>query len=141
MPDVLVVDDDPDIRTLLQIALERDGHAVEVAEGGTDGLAALREGGRGRPVVILDVQMPDLDGWQVLAMIREDPDLRDLPVILCTVRAAGADLTRGWLAGCDAYLPKPFDIADMASEVAALAGTPSDELQRRRDQRQLELHA
>ncbi len=124
MSQVLVVDDDPDIRTLLQIALERDGHSVEVAEGGTDGLAALRAWGKGRPVVILDVQMPDLDGWQVLATIREDATLRDLPVILCTVRAGAADLTRGWLAGCDAYLPKPFDIAHMSTEVATLAGTP-----------------
>ena len=69
---VLVVDDDADIRTLLQIALERDGHHVDAASGGTAGLAALREPERERPVVILDVQMPYVDGWQVLGEIRGD---------------------------------------------------------------------
>jgi DNA-binding response OmpR family regulator len=139
MSSVLVVDDDADIRTLLQIALERDGHLVEAAPGGTAGLAALRAAGRDRPVVILDVQMPDLDGWHVLGEIRADEDLRDTPVILCTVKASPADLSRGWEIGCDAYLTKPFDIEEMANEVAALAGLTADELTQRRAERRLAL--
>ena len=135
MSSILVIDDDPDIRTLLQIALEREGHAVEGAPGGSAGLAALREPGRERPVVILDVQMPDLDGWHVLGEIRGDDDLRDLPVILCTVKSSTADLTRGWEAGCDAYLTKPFDIGAMAAEVATLAGLSPDDRIRRREAR------
>ena len=139
MPSVLVVDDDPDIRMLLQIALERDGHDVEGAPGGTAGLAALRTPGRARPVVILDVQMPDLDGWQVLGEIRADAALRGTPVILCTVKASAIDLNRGWEAGCDAYLTKPFDIADMSSEVAILATLTPEELIVRRAERRLAL--
>jgi DNA-binding response OmpR family regulator len=139
MSAVLVVDDDPDIRTLLTIALERDGHQVEGAAGGTAGLAALRQPGRERPVVILDVQMPDLDGWEVLTEIRGDEELRDTPVILCTVKASAADLTRGWDVGCDAYVTKPFDINDMSSEVAALADLSPAELTRRRQERRLAL--
>ena len=139
MSAVLVVDDDADIRTLLQIALERDGHRVEAASGGTAGLAALRAPGRERPVVILDVQMPDLDGWQVLGEIRGDEHLRDTPVILCTVKASPSDLSRGWEAGCDAYLTKPFDITAMSDEVAALAGLNAEELAIRRRERRLAL--
>jgi CheY-like chemotaxis protein len=139
MSSVLVVDDDPDIRMLLQIALERDGHDVECAQGGTAGLAALHTPGRARPVVILDVQMPDLDGWQVLRQIRADEALRDTPVILCTVKASASDLNRGWESGCDAYLTKPFDIADMSSEVAILAELTPEELVVRRAERRLGL--
>jgi CheY-like chemotaxis protein len=135
MTDVFVVDDDPDIRTLLQIALERDGHVVAAAPNGTAGLAALREDpGRAR-VVILDVQMPDLDGWQVLGEIRRDESLRDLAVILCTVKASPDDLERGWRTGCDAYLTKPFDIAAISNEVTSLASLSPDERRARRTAR------
>ena len=132
MSAVLVIDDDPDIRTLLQIALERDGHRVVGAPGGTAGLAALRDPAAERPVVILDVQMPDLDGWQVLGEIRRDEALRDTPVILCTVKSSATDLSRGWEVGCDAYLTKPFDIEEMSTEVATLAMLTADELLERR---------
>jgi DNA-binding response OmpR family regulator len=133
MTGVLVVDDDPDIRTLLQIALERDGHVVDAAESGTAGLAALRRTPGERPVVILDVQMPDRDGWEVLGEIRQDEALRDVAVILCTVKASTADLERGWHAGADAYLTKPFDIAAVSAEVAALAQLSPEERTRRRE--------
>ena len=84
---------------------------------------------------MLDVQMPDLDGWQVLEAIRRDDSLRDTAVMLCTVRASAEDLHRGWVAGCDAYQPKPFDIAAVSAQVAALAATPVDELSRLRRRR------
>jgi CheY-like chemotaxis protein len=134
MADVLVVDDDGDIRSLLELALQLDGHDVVTVAGGGEALDALRDEGRqGRArVVVLDVQMPDLDGWQVLRLIRSDEQLRDTPVMLCTVRASAADLARGWVAGCDAYQPKPFDIAAVSAELDLLATTPIDELWRRR---------
>ena len=65
--------------------------------------------------------------------------LRDLPVILCTVKSSPADLSRGWGAGCDAYLTKPFDIAEMSDEVACLAALSPAELVRRRQERRLGL--
>lgn len=134
MAQVLVVDDDPDIRSLLELALGLHGHEAVSAAGGGAALATLRQGplrGR-RPVVVLDVQMPDLDGWQVLEAIRTDPELRDLPVVMCTVRASPADLDRGWQTGCDAYLPKPFDITTIGALVTDLAATPAEELWRLR---------
>jgi two-component system cell cycle response regulator DivK len=137
MVHVLAVDDDPDIRSLLELALGLQGHVVVTAPGGGAALEALRgEELRGhRPVVVLDVQMPDVDGWQVLEAIRADDELGDLPVILCTVRASPADLERGWGAGCDAYLAKPFDISTMGALVTDLAGTEREELRRLRAER------
>ncbi len=137
MAQVLVVDDDPDIRSLLELALGLHGHEALTASGGGAALEALRgEAFRGaRPVVVLDVQMPDLDGWQVLEAIRTDPDLCDLPVVMCTVRASPADLDRGWQTGCDAYLPKPFDITTIGALVTDLASTPTAELWRLRGER------
>jgi len=136
MARVLVVDDDADIRSLLELALGLHGHVVDSVSGGSPALAALRgELGEQRPVVVLDVQMPDLDGWHVLAAIRADVALRDLPVVLCTVRAGPADLERGWTTGCDAYLPKPFDISTIGALVSDLAGTPPEELRRLREAR------
>lgn len=141
MPDVLVIDDDADIRSLLEVALSLDGHDVVSAPAGAPGIGALREAvasGR-RPVVILDVQMPDLDGWQVLEAIRRAGDLDGIPVVLCTVRASPEDLHRGWLAGCDAYLSKPFDLATVSREVTELAAAGAQDLARHRAARRSQL--
>lgn len=137
MAHVLVVDDDADIRSLLELALGLHGHEAVTASGGGAALDALRSDSlRDQcPVVVLDVQMPDLDGWQVLEAIRTDPGLRDLPVVMCTVRASAADLDRGWRIGCDAYLPKPFDISTVGALVTDLAATPTEELLRLRGER------
>lgn len=137
MAHVLVVDDDDDIRSLLELALGLHGHEAVTAPGGGAALHALRSDAfhDQRPVVVLDVQMPDLDGWQVLDAIRTDPDLRDIPVVMCTVRASPADMDRGWRTGCDAYLPKPFDVSTIGALVSDLAGTPTEELWRLRQER------
>lgn len=131
---VLVVDDDPDIRLLLELALGLDGHEVVTAESGGAALERLRDPDlrERRPTVVLDVQMPDLDGWHVLRAIRADDGLHDLPVVLCTVRAGAADVARGWAAGCDAYQPKPFDIAAVSAQVRALDALDPADLRRRR---------
>lgn len=137
MAHVLVVDDDPDIRTLLELVLSLEGHTVATASGGGPALAALRSRDlhRRAPVVVLDVQMPDLDGWEVLEAMRADDALRDVPVMMCTVRASADDLARGWAAGCDAYQSKPFDLATISAEIRALAAATPEELRRRRRER------
>lgn len=123
MTTVLVVDDAADIRLLQRAVLDRSGFSVVEADGGPDALAALAS--EPRPdAVVLDVQMPVMDGWQTLAAIRSDPRLCDVPVILCTVKAGPTDTERAWRAGCDGYLSKPFPIARLVEEVeTALART------------------
>jgi DNA-binding response OmpR family regulator len=112
---ILVVDDDPDIRGLLRELLDRRGFSV--AEAG-DGQEALRVFFDQRPdLVVLDVAMPGLDGWQTLERIRE---LSDVPVVMLTARATELEKTRGLRAGADDYVTKPFGRQELLARVDAL---------------------
>jgi DNA-binding response OmpR family regulator len=83
-------------------------------------------------LVLLDVQMPGIDGWDTLQAVRAQRRLADLPVVLCTVKSGAADLAHGWSLGCDGYVVKPFAIADLVTEVeAVLAVHPRDRAARR----------
>jgi DNA-binding response OmpR family regulator len=112
---ILVVDDDADIRGLLRELLERRGFAVLEAGDGQDALRAFFEQ---RPdLVILDVQMPGLDGWKTLERIRE---LSDVPVVMLTAKATELEKTRGLRAGADDYVTKPFGRQELLARVEAL---------------------
>jgi len=114
-PRVLVVDDDQDIRALVRALLERAGYSVDEAESGR---AALRNLFASAPaLVILDVTMPDLDGYQTLERIR---DLSDVPVIMLTARTQELEKVRGLSAGADDYVAKPFGRQELLARVQAL---------------------
>jgi DNA-binding response OmpR family regulator len=112
---VLVVDDDADIRLLLDELLRGAGYAVETAQ---DGRAALRAF-HASPcdLVILDLSMPELDGFETLDRIR---DLSDMPVILLTARSGEIDKVRGFRAGADDYVVKPFGRQELLVRIEAL---------------------
>ena len=132
MATVLLVDDAPDIRLLVRAVLARNGHDVLEADSGAAALALLTEG-KVPDAVILDIQMPGLDGWETLTRVREHPQALDVPVLMCSVKAAPQDRSRAWLLGCDGYLTKPFNIADLAHEVeAVMAMSPAERLAVRR---------
>jgi DNA-binding response OmpR family regulator len=132
---VLAIDDDPDIRSLLALALELDGHVVLEAERGVEGLDQLRTLAGALPVVILDVRIGGEDGIALLDEIRADDTVRDAAVMLCTVSVTEEDLARGWQSGADAYLSKPFDIAALSALVVELDALPVRERWRLRDER------
>jgi DNA-binding response OmpR family regulator len=112
---VLVIDDDADIRGLVAELLGRRGLSVEQAENGRSGLRALH---KTRPdLVVLDVSMPDLDGWQTLERIR---DVSDVPVLMLTARGAELERVRGLKAGADDYVVKPFGSQELMARVEAL---------------------
>jgi DNA-binding response OmpR family regulator len=112
---ILVVDDDQDIRTLLRELLERANFVVDEAE---DGRSALRLLFREPPsLVLLDVSMPELDGYQTLERIR---DLSDVPVIMLTARTQELEKVRGLTAGADDYVAKPFGRQELLARVQAL---------------------
>jgi len=119
MTHALVVDDDPDLRTLVRVVLEPRGFDVTEANTGGEALVALHTDEL-PDVVVLDVQMPDLDGWETLAAIRSQQRTATVPVILCTVRAQQPDVERGWALGCDGFLPKPFSIGQLLDQVTAV---------------------
>jgi DNA-binding response OmpR family regulator len=112
---ILVVDDDADIRLLVRSLLERAGYDVQEAE---DGKAALRTFYESPPaLVILDVSMPELDGYQTLERLR---DLSDVPVLMLTARSQELEKVRGLSAGADDYVAKPFGRQELLARVQAL---------------------
>ena len=112
---VLVVDDDDDIRLLLEELLRGAGYSVDTAE---DGRAALRTfHANPSELVVLDLSMPDLDGFETLERIR---DLSDVPVILLTARSGEIDKVRGFRAGADDYVVKPFGRQELLARIEAL---------------------
>ncbi|HVC87177.1 MAG TPA: response regulator transcription factor [Gaiellaceae bacterium] len=112
---VLVIDDDPDIRLLLRELLERGGYTVDEAVDGKEGLRRLFA--NPPALVILDVTMPDLDGYQTLERIR---DLSEVPVLMLTARSQELEKVRGLAAGADDYVAKPFGRQELLARVQAL---------------------
>ena len=133
MARVLVCDDAPDLRLLMALTLEGAGHEVVQAEGGAAVSPLLAERDD-IDAIVLDVQMPLVDGWDVLQAVRADPVHHTVPVVMCTVKFSHEDLIRAWELGCDGYVNKPFDLDTLVravEEVIALA--PADRTARRSD--------
>jgi DNA-binding response OmpR family regulator len=114
---VLLVDDDPTLVRFLSEYLVNQSVDVVTASNGAEGLrAAFRE----QPdLVVLDVMMPGMDGWEVLTRLRE---LSDLPIILLTAKNAEADKLRGFRLGVDDYVTKPFSFAELSARIQAVIG-------------------
>jgi signal transduction histidine kinase/DNA-binding response OmpR family regulator len=112
---VLVVDDDPNIRSLLQQELTEAGYRVRLAEDGRKALTLIREETPG--LVILDVMMPEMNGFDVAAVLKNDPATMDIPIIILSILE---DKDRGFRLGVDRYLTKPIDTASLFHEVDAL---------------------
>ena len=106
MPRILVTDDEPNIVRLIQVNLERQGFQVETANNGAQALEKIRAN---RPdLLVSDVMMPEMDGFELLSNIRRDPVLENLPVIMLTAKAQDRDVLEGYTRGADMYLTKPF---------------------------------
>jgi DNA-binding response OmpR family regulator len=117
-PLILVADDDHDILLLVTTRLKRDGFAVIEARSGNEALALAQS--RRPDVAVLDVGMPGLDGLEVLEQIRADDTLSGMRVLLLTAKAQESDVRRGYDAGADAYVKKPFSPAELAARVREL---------------------
>ena len=125
-PRVLVVDDEPPMRTALTRALELGGFGVDLAANGDEGLSQASE--CGPDLIVLDVMMPRLDGIGVCRRLRERGDRT--PVLMLTARDAIADRVEGLEAGADDYLVKPFALEELLARIRALlrrTGAPEDE--------------
>jgi CheY-like chemotaxis protein len=122
----LVVDDATDIRLLAELVLSMAGFTVSAAASGGEALRMLSAGDL-PDIVLLDVQMPEIDGWETLSRLRSDPRTAALPVVLCTVKGLPEDTLRGWSLGCDGYLGKPFDINGLVDELRGVLGRTGEE--------------
>jgi CheY-like chemotaxis protein len=112
---VLIVDDDFALRDALCAALEGEGFAVAAASNGQEALEYLRNGARPR-LVLLDLMMPIMNGWEFRAEQRQDPELADIPVIVLSAFARSGDEE---LRGIEQFLRKPFQLADLLAAVRA----------------------
>jgi DNA-binding response OmpR family regulator len=120
-PLVLLVDDERAIRTICRVNLEADGLTVDEAAGGTEALEQIK---REHPsLVLLDVMMPGIDGWNVARQLAADPETEDIPVVFLSARASHEDRVHAQELGAVGYIVKPFDPLE-------LAGTVRDVLER-----------
>lgn len=123
MKRVLVVDDDPDIRELIVWKLTQAGFATLSASDGEEGLAVALTGdaeGRAPDVILVDWMMPRMPGIELCQALRQNPATARIPIVLLTAKAQEAEVARGFAAGVDDYIVKPFSPRDMISRVQAL---------------------
>ena len=115
---ILVIEDEPKTGDYLQRGLAESGFAVRLARNGRDGLAIAREDEI--ELVVLDVMLPRMDGWQVLEALRADPDTEQIPVLFLTARDEVEDRVRGLELGADDYLVKPFAFVELVARIRTL---------------------
>lgn len=127
---VLVVDDEPDVQLLCRVNLEFEGYRVLEAADGQQALDRLAD--EPVDVVLLDVMLPKLDGWQVLERIKSDPRTKDVPVVMLTAKVQDQDQVRGWSGGAAEYITKPFSPLSLSQVVHDVLATNPDDEERRR---------
>ncbi len=112
---LLVIEDEPDLLAGVLRALRKEGYAVDAAEEGEDGLFKAQN--TDYDAIVLDVMLPKLDGWTILARLREQ---KKTPVLMLTARDSTRDRVRGLDGGADDYLVKPFDVAELLARVRSV---------------------
>ncbi len=119
LANILIVEDDPTIRTLLQMMLKAAGFThVKTAARGDDGLEAIR---RDRPsLVLLDLMLPGVDGLTVCSRVRSDPELADVRILMLTAKSEDEDIVRGLELGADDYVTKPFSREVLLARINAV---------------------
>ncbi len=115
-PRIILIEDEPDISLLASFTLDTLGYEVLTAENGENGLELVKNS---LPVslIILDIMMPGIDGYQVLERLKADPDYRDIPVLIFSAMAQENEVRRGYSLGAAGYVKKPFDADQMIAEV------------------------
>jgi two-component system alkaline phosphatase synthesis response regulator PhoP len=115
---ILVVDDERHIVRLVQVKLEGQGYEVVTAY---DGKEALEKVDSEHPdLIILDIMMPCMDGFEVLATLKKNPVTCNIPVFFLSAKVEDADVFRGWQSGCDQYITKPFDPRELIAHAKIL---------------------
>jgi two-component system alkaline phosphatase synthesis response regulator PhoP/two-component system response regulator VicR len=112
---ILAVDDERHIVRLVEVNLQRAGYQVVTAYDGKEALEKVKS--ENPDLVVLDVMMPYMDGFEVLKNLKADPSTAEIPVIMLTAKAQDADVFRGWQSGVDCYLTKPFNPMELLTFV------------------------
>jgi len=122
---ILAVDDERHIVRLVQINLQKEGYDVTTASNGREALEKVAEN---KPdLIVMDVMMPEMDGFEALKRLKENPETAEVPVIMLTAKAQDADVFRGWQSGADLYLTKPFNPSELLTFVKRLLQSQPEE--------------
>ncbi len=122
---ILIVDDELSILVPLKFLLEKNQFEVEVAQSGRDALESID---RAKPhLILLDIMLPDLDGYEIFQMIREKSAWDDIKVIYLSAKSRDVDIARGLNLGADAYITKPFTNADLLEKISTVLQAPPEE--------------
>lgn len=122
----LIVEDDPDARKVLSLILKLDGYQIHSAPGGQEALTLLAE--LVPDVILLDVMMPGMDGYQVCQWVRSNPATRQVPVIMLSGKADPESVARGMEVGADEYLAKPITPSNLTKQVKAVLARTSQRI-------------
>ncbi len=118
--EILIVDDEPSIVVPIQFLMEQQGYNVLVAENGEDALDAIY---KYKPdLILLDIMLPRIDGYEVCEIVRLNPDYRDTKIIFLTAKGREVEIAKGLALGADAYITKPFSNTELVSKVKELLG-------------------
>jgi two-component system, cell cycle response regulator DivK len=118
MAKILIVDDNADVREVLQCQLKMLGYLVISAE---NGYVAIEKAIAEQPdLILMDIMMPEMDGWQASRAVRANPDIKDIPILAATAMCRRADLNACLEAGCNGYIVKPFTMMELAQKVGDL---------------------
>jgi DNA-binding response OmpR family regulator len=116
--EILIVDDEPSVVAPIQFLMQQQGYKVMVAERGEDALDLIYQY---KPdLVLLDIMLPGIDGYEVCEIIRLNPDFRDIKIIFLTAKGREAEIAKGLALGADAYITKPFSNAALVAKVKEL---------------------
>lgn len=115
MSKILVIEDDMDNLELVRLLLSNAGHEVLAASDGRKGLKTIQT--EKPDLILLDLTIPEIDGWKMAGMLKEDPATRETPLVALTAHTLPGDRRRALEAGCDGYISKPIDVPNFAAEV------------------------
>ena len=117
---ILIADDEPNIVVSLEFLMQQKGYVVRVASTGEDALAAIGE--FGPDLILLDVMMPRMSGYDLCQRVRENPAWQAIRIIMLSAKGRDIEVTKGMAVGADAYVTKPFSTKDLIAKVQELLG-------------------
>jgi len=117
---ILIADDEPNIVVSLEFLMKQKGYVVRVANTGEDALAAVGE--FGPDLILLDVMMPHMSGYDLCQRVRENPAWQAIKIIMLSAKGRDIEVTKGMAVGADAYVTKPFSTKDLIAKVQELLG-------------------
>ena len=117
---VLIADDEPNIVVSLEFLMKQSGYVVKVVNNGEDALKAVAE--FGPDLILLDVMMPRVSGYDVCQKVRENPAWQGIRIVMLSAKGRDVEVTKGMAVGADAYVTKPFSTKDLIAKVAEMLG-------------------